>query len=45
MLPSIFILKARLPPRVPPPLSSLLHPWHDPRYAFLVAGAAMFGTK
>lgn len=45
MLPSVFFLKARLPPRQPPPLSALKKPWHDPRYVFLVAGAAMYGTK
>jgi MFS family permease len=45
MLPSVFFLKARLPPRHPPPLSALKKPWRDSRYVFLVAGAAAFGIN
>ncbi|ORY28265.1 major facilitator superfamily domain-containing protein [Naematelia encephala] len=41
MLPSWFFMKARLPPRQPPPLRALLGPWKEPRYAFLVIGSCM----
>lgn len=45
MLPAVVFLKARLPPRQPPPLSALKGPWRDPRYVLLVLGAACFGIK
>jgi MCP family monocarboxylic acid transporter-like MFS transporter 10 len=38
MLPSWFFLKGRLPPRLPAPLKSLLKPWKEARFAFLVIG-------
>ncbi|WRT67263.1 uncharacterized protein IL334_004230 [Kwoniella shivajii] len=41
MFPAWFFLKARLPPRSPPPLKSLLGPWKQPRYACLVAGSSL----
>ncbi|WVR05290.1 hypothetical protein IAU60_002303 [Kwoniella sp. DSM 27419] len=39
MFPAWFFLKARLPPRSPPPLKSLLGPWKDARYTCLVLGS------
>lgn len=45
MLPSVFFMKARLPPRTPPPFSDMKKPWKDVRYTFLVAGAMMYGMK
>ncbi|KAK8869646.1 hypothetical protein IAR55_000214 [Kwoniella newhampshirensis] len=41
MFPAWFYLKARLPPRAPPPLRSLLGPWKDIRYTCLVAGSCL----
>jgi MFS family permease len=45
MLPSVFFMKARLPPRAPPPLSYLKRPWKEPRYCFLVAASALYAMK
>ncbi|WVQ78585.1 hypothetical protein IAT38_000671 [Cryptococcus sp. DSM 104549] len=39
MLPVVFFLTARLPPRKPPPLKSLLGPWKEIPYLCLVAGS------
>ncbi|WVQ78583.1 hypothetical protein IAT38_000669 [Cryptococcus sp. DSM 104549] len=41
MLPAWFFLKARLPPRHPPPFSALKGPWKEARYTCLVAGSWM----
>ncbi|WWD16091.1 hypothetical protein CI109_100516 [Kwoniella shandongensis] len=41
MLPAWFYLKARLPPRAPPPLKSLLGPWKDIKYTCLVIGSCI----
>jgi MCP family monocarboxylic acid transporter-like MFS transporter 10 len=45
MFPAWFILKARLPPRTPPPLRSLLGPWRETRYACLVIGSSLLMAK
>ncbi|RSH77652.1 uncharacterized protein EHS24_003213 [Apiotrichum porosum] len=45
MLPSVFFMKARLPPRQPPPLSYLLRPWREPRFCFLVASGVFYGMN
>ena len=45
MLPSVFFMKARLPPRKPPPLSHMKHPWREARYCFLVAGSMFYIMK
>jgi len=45
MLPSWWLLKARLPPRKPLPLNSLLIPWADQRYACLTIGSTLIMTK
>jgi MCP family monocarboxylic acid transporter-like MFS transporter 10 len=41
MVPSCFFMKARLPPRTPPPWKSLKRPWQDPRYVCLVIGSCL----
>ena len=41
MLVANFTMKARLPPRAPPPWKALLKPWQDPRYTFYVVGTAV----
>ncbi|WWC69344.1 uncharacterized protein I206_103282 [Kwoniella pini CBS 10737] len=41
MFPAWFFLKARLPPRSPPPLKSLKGPWKEPRYTCLVLGSCL----
>ncbi|WWC60977.1 uncharacterized protein I303_103554 [Kwoniella dejecticola CBS 10117] len=41
MFPAWFFLKARLPPRSPPPLKSLTGPWKEPRYTCLVLGSCL----
>lgn len=41
MMPSWFWMKARLPPRTPPPLRSLARPWQESRYICLVVGSCM----
>lgn len=45
MIPSSFLIKARLPPRTPPPLKSLLGPWSEPRYVCLVLGVFFLMMK
>ncbi|TXT07516.1 hypothetical protein VHUM_03236 [Vanrija humicola] len=45
MLPSVFFMRARLPPRTPPPFSDMKKPWKDVRYTFLVVGAMMYGMN
>jgi MFS family permease len=45
MLPSWFFLRARLPPRTPPPLKALRGPWKEPRYIFLVLGCMLVMMK
>lgn len=42
MLPSCFWMKARLPPRSPPPWSALKAPWKESGYTFLVLGTAVY---
>lgn len=38
-------MKARLPPRRPPPLKTLLGPWNEPRYSCLVIGSCFIMMK
>lgn len=45
MFPACFWVKARLPPRRPPPLSALKGPWKETRYVFLCLGVASYGFK
>lgn len=45
MLPSWFFLRARLPPRTPPPLRALRGPWKERRYVFLVLGSMITFMK
>ena len=40
-----FTMKARLPPRNPPPLKALLGPWSETRYSCLVIGASFIMMK
>lgn len=40
-----FTMKARLPPRTPPPLKALLGPWSEPRYSCLVIGSCFIMTN
>jgi MFS family permease len=42
MLPACVWMKARLPPRDPPPLRALKAPWKEAPYAFLVIGSAVY---
>ncbi|WWD01292.1 hypothetical protein V866_008235 [Kwoniella sp. B9012] len=41
MFPAWFFLKARLPPRSPPPLKSLKGPWLESKYTCLVLGSCL----
>ncbi|GMK58052.1 hypothetical protein CspeluHIS016_0500840 [Cutaneotrichosporon spelunceum] len=41
MLPAIFWLRARLPPRKPAPWSALKRPWHSRAFLFLALGAGL----
>jgi hypothetical protein len=41
MVPSCFFMKARLPPRTPPPLRSLKRPWQESKYICLVVGSCL----
>ncbi|ODN83254.1 hypothetical protein L202_01428 [Cryptococcus amylolentus CBS 6039] len=41
MFPAWFFLKARLPPRQPPPYRDMRRPWKEARYTCLVAGSAL----
>ncbi|BEI80069.1 hypothetical protein CcaverHIS002_0105980 [Cutaneotrichosporon cavernicola] len=45
MLPACFWMKARLPPRAPPPLSALKKPWRESRYVFLCLGTACYAMN
>ncbi|KLT42144.1 MFS general substrate transporter [Cutaneotrichosporon oleaginosum] len=45
MLPACFWMKARLPPRRPPPISSLKKPWREGRYVFLCLGTACYAMN
>lgn len=45
MLPSVFWMKGRLPPRAPPPLSYLKRPWREAKFCFLVASGVMYAMK
>jgi len=45
MIPACFWVKARLPPRHPPPLRELKGPWKEIRYMFLCFGVAWYGFK
>ncbi|TXT10293.1 uncharacterized protein COLE_04227 [Cutaneotrichosporon oleaginosum] len=42
MLPACVWMKARLPPRSPPPLRALRAPWREAPYTFLVVGSAVY---
>ena len=42
---SCVTMKARLPPRTPPPLKSLLGPWSEIRYSCLVIGSSFIMMK
>ena len=41
MIFACFTMKARLPPRSPPPWKDLLGPWHEIRYVCLVLGSGL----
>ncbi|ADV19523.1 hypothetical protein I305_03094 [Cryptococcus gattii E566] len=41
MFPAWFFLKARLPPRRPPPVREMKRPWKEARYTCLVLGSAL----
>lgn len=45
MVPGIFWMKTRLPPRAPPKWSAMKAPWKDVRYVVHVIGAALFGMN
>ena len=45
MFPAWFFLKARLPPRRPPPVREMRHPWKEARYTCLVLGSALVMMK
>ncbi|KAK4686394.1 hypothetical protein P7C73_g3739, partial [Tremellales sp. Uapishka_1] len=45
LFPSWFYLRARLPPRTPPPWITLLGPWQEADYLFLGIGAFIFTIK
>lgn len=43
MAPGCVWMKARLPPKTPPPWRMLLRPWHDLRFVFLVLSCSTYG--
>ncbi|GMK54274.1 hypothetical protein CspeluHIS016_0108600 [Cutaneotrichosporon spelunceum] len=45
MLPACFWMKARLPPRTPPPLSSLKKPWQESSFVFLCLGTSCYAMN
>lgn len=45
MFPACFWVKARLPPRHPPPLKTLKRPLTEVRFVFLVIGTGLYGCN